>query len=177
MSMDKGRAGAPGYFVIGTIVGAHGIRGEVKVMPMTDYPERFRPGVKVYVGREPDLTLTEIISARPHRDLWLVKLTLTPDRSAAETLRDQYLLVPEAEAMPLAEHENYVHDLIGLPVVTESGEPLGKVAEVLFTPANDVYVVSGPEGEILLPALRSVVLSVDLAARRMVVRVPDGLLG
>ena len=77
--------------------------------------------------------------------------------------------------MQLGEHENYLHDLIGLRVETMEGEPLGTLTEVLLTKANDVYVVRGPAGEILLPALRDVVLRVDLAARTMVVALPEGL--
>ena len=77
--------------------------------------------------------------------------------------------------MPLAENENYAHDLIGMSVETAEGEPLGELSEILFTRANDVYVVSGPAGDILLPALREVVLSVDVASRKMIVLLPDGL--
>ncbi len=166
---------APGYLAIGQIVAAHGIRGEVKVTPLTDYPERFKAGARVYVGRGEAVAPAEITAARPHQNVWLVKLANVPDRNAAELMRDQYLMIPEQEAMALAEHENYVHDLIGLAVATDAGETLGTLTEVLTTPANDVYVVTGPGGELLLPALRSVVLVVDLAAHRMVVRLPEGL--
>lgn len=173
--MAKSVTGEAGYLVIGTIVGAHGIRGEVKVTPLTDFPERFKPGTRLFVGRQPDVRPVEIVAARPHKGMWLVKLSTVPDRNAAELLNDQYLLIPEADAMPLGEHENYVHDLIGLAVVTTEGEPLGRITEVIFTPANDVYVVQGDAGELLLPALRSVVVAVDLDARRMTVNLPDGL--
>lgn len=164
-----------GYLAIGSIVAPHGIRGEVKVALLTDFPERFRPGNRVYVGNMERAAPVEIEAARPHKGVMLVKLVGVADRNAAELLRDQYLLIPEAEAMPLGEHENYLHDLIGLAVETVEGEVLGELTEVLITPANDVYVVTGPEGELLLPALRQVVRSVDLASRRMVVIVPEGL--
>ena len=108
--------------------------------------------------------------------MMLVTLTDVGDRTAAEQLRDQYLLIPETEAMPLAENENFAHDLIGLAVETTGGEPLGRLVEILFTRANDVYVVRGPAGEILLPALREVVRQVDVEAGKMIVSVPDGLL-
>lgn len=164
------------YLAIGSIVAAHGIRGEVKVAVMTDFPERFRPGATVYLGSPDSAVPVRIQASRPHGDRMLVKLNSVPDRNAAELLRDQYLLIPEAEAMQLGEHENYVHDLIGLDVETAAGEPLGKLTEVLTTPANDVYVVTGPDGEVLLPALRDVILKVDLAAQRMTVALPEGLL-
>jgi len=164
-----------GYVAIGHIAGPHGILGEVRVVALTDHPERFRPGVEVYLGNDEDVRPVVIQSARPHKDVLLVKLREIDDRNAAELLRDHYLLIPEGDAMPLGEHENYVHDLIGLSVQTASGEPLGKLVEVLETKANDVYVVSGPQGELLLPALRSVVQTVDLITGTMIVEVPDGL--
>lgn len=164
------------YLAIGQITGAHGIRGEVKVALLTDFPERYRPGAVVYLGTDAECVLTKIEGARPHKEAMLVKLSAVPDRTAAEALRGQYLLIPEAQAMPLGEHENYAHDLIGLTVETAAGETLGTVSEVLFTRANDVYVVAGPSGELLLPALREVILQVDLPARKMMVALPEGLL-
>ena len=174
--MTDASGGQPRYLAIGSIVGVHGIRGELKVLALTDYPERFKPGQRVFVGREPALVAMEIVAARPHHGAWLVKLASIADRNAAELLRDQYLLIPESEAMPLAPHENYVHDLLGMAVATDAGESLGTLKEVLFTAANEVYVIAGPSGEILIPALRSVVLDVDLVERRMTVRLPEGLL-
>jgi len=167
------------YLAVGQIVGPHGIKGEVKVAPLTDFPERFRAGNRVFLGvttGETDATPTEIAAARPHQDRWLVLFSDIKDRNAAESLRDQYILIPEEEAMPLGEHENYAHDLIGLDVETADGQALGKLVEILFTPANDVYIVRGPQGETLVPATREVVLQVDLAAKRMTIALPEGLL-
>jgi 16S rRNA processing protein RimM len=167
------------YLAIGKIVGPHGIRGEVKVEPMTDFPERFQAGGAVYLGMSTGMTEAKpvtITAARPHQGRWLVLFGHIKDRNAAETLRDQYLLIPEESAMPLGEHENYAHDLIGLDVVTAEGQALGKLVEILFTPANDVYITRGEQGETLIPATREVVQSVDLSARRMIVALPDGLL-
>jgi len=163
------------YLAVGHIVGPHGIRGEVKVELLTDFPERFRPGAQLYLGPAEDARPVQVEAARPHKGMMLVKLAAVADRNAAELLRDQLLLIPEEQAMPLADNENYAHDLIGLAVETVTGEPLGQLTEILYTRANDVYVVTGPEGELLLPALRDVVLRVDLEAGRMVVAVPEGL--
>ncbi len=134
------------YIAIGQIVAPHGIRGEVKVEPLTDFPERFKKGARVFLGQKVDageVVATEIAAARPHQGRWLVLFGNTKDRNAAEALRDRYVLIPEADAMPLGEHENYAHDLIGLDVVTNDGVALGKLVEILFTPANDVYIVRG----------------------------------
>jgi 16S rRNA processing protein RimM len=177
LSPEEIMGNTPGYFAVGKIVGAHGVRGEVKVSLLTDNPERFRSGARLFLESEEGPLPVEVSSARPNKGMMLVKLASVPDRTAAEHLQWRKLLIPEAEAMPLGEDENYVHDLIGLDVETVDGEALGKVAEILFTPANDVYVVAGPDGELLLPALRDVVLRVDLEAGKMLVKVPDGLRG
>jgi len=165
----------PGYFVVGKIVGAHGVRGEVKVSLQTDNPDRFRSGVRLLLESEDGLVPVDITSVRPHKGMMLVKLASVSDRTSAENLRWRKLLIPEQDAMALGAHENYAHDLIGLNVETEAGEALGELTEILFAPANDVYIVTGSTDELLLPALRDVILRVDLDARKMIVRVPPGL--
>ena len=167
------------YLAIGQIVGPHGIRGEVKVVPLTDFPERFERGAKVYLGAQTgktDAAPAEIEAARPHQDRWLVLFTHVKDRNTAETLRDLYMLIPEEEAMTLGEHENYAHDLIGLDVQTVDGRSIGQITEILFTGANDVYVVRSAGAETLIPATRQVILSVNLAAGVMMVALPEGLI-
>ena len=176
--MAKKQATQQRFLVVGQIVAPHGIRGEVKVEVMSDYPERFKAGVTLYLSSNPegtDARPVTVVTSRPHHDRVLIRLTSTADRNTAEQLRSQYLLIPETEAMALGEHENFVHDLIGLQVATTDGEALGEIAEVVFTPANDVYVVRGAGGEVLLPAIREVVQSVDLAARTMTVSLLEGL--
>ncbi len=107
----------------------------------------------------------------------LVRFNATTDRNAAELLRDAYVVIPEAEARQVGEHENYTHDLFGLSVETVDGEVLGELVEVFATAANDVYVVKRPAGpDLLIPALRDVILRVDLESGRVVVALPDGLL-
>jgi 16S rRNA processing protein RimM len=167
------------YLAIGKIVSPHGIRGEVKVEPMTDFPERFAAGGQAFLGAQTGVAEAEavtIAAARPHQGRWLVLFGHIKDRNAAETLRDLYLLIPEENAMPLGEHENYAHDLIGLDVVTADGELIGTLVEILFTPANDVYITRGERGETLIPATRDVIVNVDLPARKMTVALPEGLL-
>ncbi len=176
--MPGSKQAAANYLAIGRIIAPHGIRGEVKVEALTDFPERFKAGSNAFLGagtEDPAARPVKISAARPHKGGFLVKLDSVPDRNAAELLRGRYLLIPAADAMPLGEHENYLHDLIGLQVATVDGRDLGELREVLFTNANDVYVVRGPAGEVLLPAIRDVVLQVDLSARRMVVALPEGL--
>lgn len=166
-----------GYLAVGRIVGVHGLKGEIKVELYTDFPERFEPGALLFLGDE--LEETEILSARPHKGNMLLKLDGVEVRAEAEAMRGQWLFVPEDEAAELEEHSYWIHDILDMEAVTETGEVLGTVVDVLFTGANEVYVVqlSGArKGELLLPAIDEVVRSVDVAARRMTVRLMAGML-
>lgn len=160
---------------LGRIVAPHGVRGEVRLLLETDFPERL-PGRTARLGesgRE-----TRVRTARAHRGgLWLVALEGVDSREAAEALRGVELLVDATSLPPLPEGQWYRHELVGLQVRADDGRELGRLVDVLSTGANDVFVVRGPAGEILLPALRSVVRSVDLDSGRMTVTLPPGLLG
>jgi 16S rRNA processing protein RimM len=157
---------------VGRITRAHGIRGEVAVLNLSEVKVRFEPGSRLRL--EDGRTLT-VEAARPHGHRLLVKFEEVPDRTVAEALRGQVLLVPAAEAPDPAEGSYWVHQVVGLEVVTENGRRLGHVREVLHNPANDLWVTGGPGGEVLIPALGEVVLEVDVGAGRAVVREIEGL--
>lgn len=164
---------SPRYLVIGRIVRPWGVQGEVKVEVLTDWPERFALLDDVYLGEE--ATPYHLERFRLHQGHALLKLVGCDDRNAAEALREQLVQVPPEEAMPLDEDEYYVHQIEGLEVWTDEGESLGQVVEVLFTGSNEVYVVHGPRGEVLIPAIADVVMQVDLEGGRLVVHLMDGL--
>jgi 16S rRNA processing protein RimM len=117
-----------------------------------------------------------VVSARRHGDFVLLKLDGYPTRTEAELLRNELLQVPEDEAIPLEEGEYFLHQLLGLQVVTESGQNLGRLTEVLETGANNVFIIDGPGGELLVPDIPDVVLEVDVAGGRVVIRPLPGLL-
>ena len=98
-----------------------------------------------------------------------------PDRTAADALSGSYLFVPGASSPTLSDGEFWPHQIVGAEVRTESGRSLGRIVEIVRTPANDVWVARGDEGESLIPALRDLVLSVDVAAGRVMVREVPGL--
>jgi 16S rRNA processing protein RimM len=164
----------PRYLVVGRIVAPWGVRGEVKVTLETGFPERFKLLKRVYLGEEATSFVLE--GSRLHKGNALLKLEGFDDRDAAEKLRGQLVQIPIEEAMPLGEDEYYVYQIVGLDVWTTEGEHLGRVSEVLFTGANDVYVVHGEKGEILIPAVEGVVLEVDLAGGRLTVELMEGLI-
>lgn len=166
-----------GYMAVGLITSAHGLRGDVKIELHTDFPERFAPDTVLYL----DVALTEMTleAARPHQGGMLLKFAGVDDRTEAETLRGQWLFIPEEAAQTLEEDTYFVHDIVGLTVETAEGRVLGKVSDVLFTGANEVYIVQSqddPPREILLPAIADVIQRVDLAAGRMIVTPLPGLL-
>ena len=161
------------FLVVGQILAARGLRGELKVRAETDDPARFTRLTHVYLGEEK--VRYAVAGARFLNDFVLLSLSGVRERNGAEALRGLTIYVDPEQALPLAEGEYYHHQIEGLSVLTEDGQTLGRVSEVLETGANDVYVVAGPAGELLLPAIKDVILHIDLVRKSMTVRVPEGL--
>jgi 16S rRNA processing protein RimM len=164
----------PRWVAVGRISRAHGVKGEVSVLVLSQVPERFEPGSRLFLD-ESEARPVSVSAARPHRQRLLVRFEEVGDRDGAEALRGSYLFVPAASAPELPEGQFWTHDLIGCEVVTEAGRSLGRIREVIHTAANDVWVAEGEDGEVLIPALKDVVASVDLADRRVLVREIAGL--
>lgn len=162
----------PEYLVAGEIVAPFGIRGEVKVLLDTDFPELVLDAQELYIGDPPLRYGVEW--ARLHQGMVRLKLAGCDDRDAAEELRGQWVQLRLADMPVPGEGEYYYHQLIGLRVWTEGGEDLGTVTDIL-TAGGAVLVVRGPAGELLLPAIESVVREVDLAAGRIRVHLLEGL--
>jgi 16S rRNA processing protein RimM len=163
--------------VVGRIARAHGIAGEVSVDVRTDSPElRFADGARLDTEPAERGPLT-VIRSRWHSGRLLVAFESVLDRTAAETLRGTLLVVDSSSSPPVDDGEWWDHDLFGLDVVSRTGEAVGVVADVLHPPGSDLLAVRRPDGtEVLVPFVRTIVPTVDLAARRIVVDLPDGLL-
>ena len=156
---------------IGKIVAPHGVRGDVRVMPLTDFPDRFLTMKEVLVG---DTRLLPIEEVKFHKQFILLKFRGINDRDAVNALRGQLLNVRREDLVPLAEGDFYVFDLIGMKVFTPADELLGTISDVIETGSNDVYVVERPENRpLLVPALKKVVTTIDVAAKIMVIRRPE----
>jgi 16S rRNA processing protein RimM len=162
------------FIVIGQITKPHGVRGEMRVMPHTDVPERFSWLEHVYVGETAPKKMA-VEQARVHQGMILLKLTAVSDRLAAESLRGEWLMVPEDEALPLEEGEYFLFELEGLEVYTTEGELLGILTSVIETKANNVFEVQGEQGEILLPDTAEVIQDIDFENGRMTVNLLPGL--
>lgn len=163
------------YLAIGYLRRPHGIQGEVIMDLHTDFPDRIKSGRKVYIGEKYE-TFT-IASARAHANGLLVKLRGFDSPETAGRFRNQWVYVKSDEVPALPEGKHYKHELIGLIVMTDDGNKLGVLNEVLETGANDVYVIVKEDGkEILLPAIPDVVLEIKMDDNLMTVHLIDGLL-
>jgi 16S rRNA processing protein RimM len=162
----------PEFLIVAHILAPWGIKGEIKVEVVTDFPERFTPGRKVYLNGSP----LEIESCRQHKHHLLLKLATINSIEAAEKLKGHDLTVPSSELQALPEGQYYTFQLIGLKVVTTKGKLIGRLTDILTTVSNDVYVVKGKRGEILIPAIEDVVKSINLEKGKIVIEAIEGLL-
>ena len=158
------------------MVKPHGVRGEMRVEPETDFPDRLVGLREVQLVRAGRPTPVRMETVRRTGDGLLVKIAGIESPEEVEAWRGALLAVPREAAAALPEGRHFVFEVIGMAVATDAGEPLGGVDEVIRTPANDVFVVRGPRGEVLVPAIASVVLTVDGPGRRIVIRPMPGLL-
>ncbi len=162
---------------VGVISSTHGVRGEVKVFPTTDDAARFNDLKTVFLDTGKELLKLEISGVKFFKNMVILKFKGYDNINDIECYRGRELWITRDQAVPLGEDENFVADLIGLSVVTDEGETLGVMKDVMFTGANDVYVVERENGkELLLPAIKDCILDVDLEAGVMKVHVLDGLL-
>lgn len=168
------------YLIIGRIGKPHGVRGEVTIEVMTDFPERFQAGARVFIGPEHGAEPVPITmeSARPHQDRMLVRFANTADRTAAEQLRDLSVFIPLDEAAPLEEDSYYPHELIGLTARVADGRELGQVDELIQAGGNDVLVIRSAErkGDVLVPLAAPFIQEIDLDEGVVTVVAVEGLL-
>jgi 16S rRNA processing protein RimM len=165
----------PEYVTVGYIRRAHGIGGCVHVESLTDNPTRFEALSEVIVEVGGRRTLYRVERCSVASKGLLIKFKGVDDRSEAEKLKSGYLLVEAAKLPELEEGSYYLFDLIGMNVYTISGELLGEITDVQQYPANDVYIIEGEKGKLLLPAIRDVVKKIDVQNKRMEVELLSGL--
>ena len=161
--------------IVGKITRAHGLKGEVAVEVRSDNPDRFSAGSSLLLEDGRSLTI-----ARTHQHGKRLLLTFegVGDRTAAEALQGQLLVIPESWLPDLPDGEYWPHQLEGCAVVTESGRELGEVAEIIPNPANDLWVARDADGmETLIPAIRDVVVEVSPETKRILVRDVPGITG
>lgn len=166
-------AAEPAYLEIGRIRASHGVRGGMRIQILCDDPERFLKLKQVYVGQ--DRTPFRVLEARLFDKQALLRLDGISTPEAVAPWREAVVFVSASDAMPLETGEYYHHQILGLAVITDLGEELGEITDIIPTGSNDVYVVTREQQEVLLPALKDVILAIDLVRRLMTVRIPEGL--
>lgn len=166
------------YLEIGVVTSPHGVRGEVKVFPTTDDAGRFRLLDEVLLREGGDgLVSHKVENVKFFKNMVILKLSGVDSMDEAEKIRGREILIPREEGVPLEENEYYFADMIGMKVFSEEGELLGELRDILQTGANDVYVVQSEQhGEVLIPAIKDCIISVNTEEGTMTVHLLPGLI-
>ncbi|MBQ4092665.1 MAG: 16S rRNA processing protein RimM [Firmicutes bacterium] len=161
--------------IVGKILAAHGIKGEVKVKSMSDNPRRYRRGSSVYIEREEEYFLMTSVRDAAN-DVLIVKFKGVDDRNYAEKLRGSLLQVDADKVPPLPEGEYYHFQLLNMEVFEDNGNRLGVLTDFVPSGANDVYQIDCENGDrLLLPAIDPVIVNVDVENKKMIVHLLPGL--
>ncbi len=164
-------------FIVGKILKPYGTKGSVKTEIITSFPEHFLELKTVFIEKENRKQAYSIEEARLANRFVFIKFSEINDYNQAEALRNRYIYIAEEDLTPLSENEYYIHDLIGLKVFNEQNVLLGTIRDVCTYSANDVYVLKTDDGqEKLIPAIKSVIKTVNLKERTMVIHVMEGML-
>lgn len=167
--------GGPEFLVIGRLRRPHGVKGEILMEVLTDFPERVQVGMTVYLGDQ--YLPVRINSIRPHVNALLISIDNYDNRESVGELRNLEVYIPSSSVLPLPEGEFYHHQIIGLQVIDETGLPLGHVIDLLETGANDVLIIHAERGnEYLVPVIDGVVTEIDLSRSRITIHPLPGLL-
>lgn len=161
---------------VGVISSTHGVRGEVKVFPMTDDVTRFRQLKKVYLDTGREMLPLEIQNVKFFKQFAILKFKGIDNINDIEKYRGKSLMIDREDAVDLEEDEYFIADMIGMKVCTEDGSEFGTLKDVMETGANDVYIIDSLEhGEVLIPAIRECILDVDMDEERMTIHLMEGL--
>lgn len=164
------------YLRVGVIASTHGIRGEVKVFPTTDDPNRFNELKSVNIDTGKELLPIEIEGVKFFKQMVILKFKGIDNINDVEKYRGKDLLISRENAVKLEKDEHFIFDLIDSEVFSDEGEKLGILIEILTSAANDVYVVKTPEGkELLLPSIKECILDIDAENKKIVVHLMNGL--
>lgn len=163
--------------IIGEIINTQGVKGEVRVFPITDFPERFFEEEEFKVIKGEDFKVLKVERVREHKQFIVIKFKGVDSMNDAESLKGYSIIINRDELKELPEGRYYIMDILGLKVITTEGEEIGEVKDVLKTGANDVYVVKRPAGvDVLIPVIDPVVKEVNLEKGQIVIELMEGLI-
>ena len=164
------------YFEIGKIINTHGVKGEIRVYPLTDEPERFKKLKQVIIFLKNQEFLYDLESSRLHKQFVILKLKGIENIDEANNLRSGIIKIDRKDAIKLERDEYFIADLYDMVVVDEDDNNLGVLSDIIFTGANDVYVVKAEgQKDLLIPAIKQCILNVDTENKKMKVHLLKGL--
>jgi len=163
---------------IGKVIGTHGVKGGLKVLPYSDFPERVKELTRLFFEKNGHLIKMNVNDAFLHGRFWVISLEGVNNLEEADIFIGMMVQIPLDERHSLPADTYYFDEILGLDVYSIDGTYLGQLSEVLQTGSNDVYVVRlpGEKREVLIPALKKVVQTIDFQEKRMFVKLPEGLL-
>ncbi len=162
------------YIQIGKIVNTHGIKGELKVVPLTDDKKRFEELKNVYIDNE--LSEFEVQKVRYNKNTVILKLKEFNNINEVLKFKNRYILIHERDAIDLPENSYFMFQINGLDVYLNNGNKLGKIVDILQPGANDVYVVKNGKQEYLIPAIKQVIKQIDLENNKMIIQPIEGMI-
>ena len=163
------------YLQVGAVANTHGIKGELKIFPTTDDVKRFGKLKEVIMDTGRERLDLHVKGVRYQKNMVIIKFEEFDDINQVERYKGARLLVSRENAVKLKKGEHFIADMIGMSVVTDEGEKLGSLSDVMQTGANDVYIVEYNGNELLLPAIKECILDIDDENRRITVHMMPGL--
>ncbi|RAS79860.1 ribosome maturation factor RimM [Priestia endophytica] len=163
---------------VGKIVNTHGVRGEVRVISRTDFPEeRYKVGNELYIFKDNEEIKVVVESHRQHKNFDLLTFEEYHNINQVEPFKNCLLKVPSSDLVELEEGEYYFHEIVGCEVYTEEGNLVGTIKEILATGANDVWVVKASgRKDILIPYIEEVVADINVEEKKVIINEMEGLL-
>ncbi len=163
------------FFEIGKVVNTQGLKGEIKIFPTTDDPQRFELLDEIIINIRGNDFVYKMDKVRYNKQFVILKLLGIDDINQAESLKGGTIKIPVEKALPLSKDEYYIRDLLDIDVFTDENEYLGKIIKIFPTGANDVYIIDNNKTELLIPAIKDCILDVNLSERKMKIKLLDGL--
>lgn len=164
------------FLHVGKIINVHGIKGEVKILPLTDDPERFYSLNKVYIEKKDARYPLTISKVRIHKNHILASLNEITDRNQAEELKGYFISIERKDAIALAKDQYFIRDLIGVEVYSLTNERVGTITDILQTGPTDIYVIKGNSKEILVPARKEIFKEIDIVGKIARADIPKDLM-
>ncbi len=161
---------------IGKITKNQGNKGEVRVLPLTDYPDRFELLEEVYLVKDNKTRKVQLENIRYHKNFVIIKFAGINDINEALEIRDYYIKIMEDDLIPLEEGEYYIDHITGYSVLTKEGKLLGSLSDVLITGGTDIFIVKGEDKEFMIPAAYEIVKEIDDDNQKIIIEPIPGLL-